>query len=129
MQRAKDVIEAKTLIGKQAQIIAKIEKPMALKEIDDIISATDAVMVARGDLGVELPAPLVPSIQKNLVAKCRRVGKPVIVATQMLESMINAPSPTRAEASDVAGAVFDGADAVMLSAETAAGQYPVESSA
>ena len=127
VQRAKDVIEARTLIGKKAQIIAKIEKPMALNEIDDIISATDAVMVARGDLGVELPAPLVPSIQKTLVAKCRRVGKPVIVATQMLESMIISPSPTRAEASDVAGAVFDGADAVMLSAETAAGQYPVES--
>lgn len=127
VQRAKDVIEARALIGKKAQIIAKIEKPLALNDIDDIIAATDAVMVARGDLGVELPAPLVPSIQKNLVAKCRRVGKPVIVATQMLESMIISPTPTRAEASDVAGAVFDGADAVMLSAETAAGQYPVES--
>lgn len=125
VQKASDILDAKARINGHAQIIAKIEKPMALEEIDDIIAATDAVMIARGDLGVELPAQHVPSIQKKLVSKCRRVGKPVIVATQMLESMINAPTPTRAEASDVAGAVFDGADAVMLSAETAAGKYPV----
>ena len=126
VQRAGDVIDAKARIGTSAQIISKIEKPQALTEIDAIISASDAVMIARGDLGVELPAEQVPSIQKQLVAKCRRVGKPVIVATQMLESMISAPTPTRAEASDVAGAVFDGADTVMLSAETAAGEYPEE---
>ena len=104
--------------------MAKIEKPSALSEIAQIIQATDAVMVARGDLGVELPAAQVPAVQKQLVAKCRQVGKPVIVATQMLESMITAPAPTRAEASDVAGAVFEGADAVMLSAESAVGEYP-----
>lgn len=126
VQKPSDILDAKAIIGGRAQIIAKIEKPMALNEIDDIIQATDAIMIARGDLGVELPAQQVPPIQKNLVSKCRRVGKPVIVATQMLESMINAPTPTRAEASDVAGAVFDGADAVMLSAETAAGSYPIE---
>ena len=124
VQRASDILEAKSLIVGRAQIIAKIEKPSALTEIDQIIQATDAVMVARGDLGVELPAAHVPAIQKQLVAKCRQVGKPVIVATQMLESMITSPAPTRAEASDVAGAVFEGADAVMLSAESAVGDYP-----
>lgn len=124
VQRASDILAAKGHIGGRAQIIAKIEKPSALSEIDQIIQASDAVMVARGDLGVELPAAQVPPIQKQLIAKCRHVGKPVIVATQMLESMINAPAPTRAEASDVAGAVFEGADAVMLSAESATGDYP-----
>ncbi|MGB0710213.1 MAG: pyruvate kinase [Candidatus Puniceispirillaceae bacterium] len=126
VQKASDILEAKSLIEGRAQIVAKIEKPSALKEIDDIIRATDAVMVARGDLGVESPAEQVPAIQKRLIAKCRKVGKPVIIATQMLESMITAATPTRAEASDVAGAVFEGTDAIMLSAESAAGSYPVE---
>jgi len=126
VQKASDILEAKSLIKGRAQIVAKIEKPSALNEIDDIIRATDAVMVARGDLGVESPAEQVPAIQKKLIAKCRKVGKPVIIATQMLESMITAATPTRAEASDVAGAVFEGTDAIMLSAESAAGSYPVE---
>ena len=126
VQRAQDILDARAIIKGRAGIVAKIEKPTALVEIDDIISAADGIMVARGDLGVELPPQAVPSIQKQLVTKCRSVGKPVIVATQMLESMIKAPTPTRAEASDVAGAVFEGADAVMLSAETAIGKYPVE---
>ncbi|MFW2467699.1 MAG: pyruvate kinase [Candidatus Puniceispirillaceae bacterium] len=124
VQRAQDILDARAIIKGRAGIVAKIEKPTALVEIDGIISAADGIMVARGDLGVELPPQAVPSIQKQLVIKCRSVGKPVIVATQMLESMIKAPTPTRAEASDVAGAVFEGADAVMLSAETAAGDYP-----
>ncbi|MDC1383131.1 pyruvate kinase [Candidatus Puniceispirillum sp.] len=127
VQRASDVIAARTIIGKQAALMSKIEKPAALKDLNDIIAASDGVMVARGDLGVELPPEQVPGWQKTIISKCRMIGKPVVVATQMLESMIEAPTPTRAEASDVAGAVFDGADAVMLSAETAAGQYPVES--
>ena len=127
VQRASDVIVARTIVGKQAALMSKIEKPAALNDLDDIIAASDGVMVARGDLGVELPPEQVPGWQKTIISKCRMVGKPVVVATQMLESMIEAPTPTRAEASDVAGAVFDGADAVMLSAETAAGNFPAES--
>ncbi|MEZ5448596.1 MAG: pyruvate kinase [Thiolinea sp.] len=126
VQRAADMLEARELVQGRAGVLAKLEKPSALDELEDIIQVSDAVMVARGDLGVELPPERVPSIQKRIVEAARSQGRPVIVATQMLESMINAPVPTRAEASDVATAIYDGADAVMLSAETAAGQYPVE---
>ena len=126
VQSASDVLLAKARIAGRAQLMAKIEKPAALLEIEDIINASDAIMIARGDLGVELDAAEVPSVQKRLIYQCRKVGKPVVVATQMLESMIASPTPTRAEATDVAGAVFDGADTVMLSAETAIGEYPVE---
>src|SRR5690606_17895033 len=105
--------------------VAKLEKPSALEHLDAIVDLTDAVMVARGDLGVEMPLEQVPVLQKRIVRACRKRGKPVIVATQMLDSMIKSPVPTRAEASDVATAIYDGADAVMLSAETAAGQFPV----
>jgi pyruvate kinase len=127
VQRPEDVIEAKRLIAGRCWVMVKLEKPQALDNLDEIMALTDAVMVARGDLGVELPPEEVPLAQKRIVRLARALGKPVVVATQMLESMINAPSPTRAEASDVATAVFDGADAVMLSGETAAGQYPYES--
>jgi pyruvate kinase len=126
VQRPEDVIEAKRLIAGRAWVMAKLEKPQALDNLEEILSLTDAVMVARGDLGVELPPEEVPLAQKRIVRLARQLGKPVVVATQMLESMITAPAPTRAEASDVATAVFDGADAVMLSGETAAGQFPYE---
>jgi pyruvate kinase len=126
VQRAQDVAEAKELIGGRAWTMVKLEKPQALDNLDAILALTDAVMVARGDLGVELPPEEVPLAQKRIVRLARQLGKPVVVATQMLESMMTAPAPTRAEASDVATAVFDGADAVMLSGETAAGQYPYE---
>ena len=126
VQRPEDVAEAKALIGGRAWVMVKLEKPQALENLDAILQLTDAVMVARGDLGVELPPEEVPLAQKRIVRAARQLGKPVVVATQMLESMISAPAPTRAEASDVATAVFDGADAVMLSGETAAGQYPYE---
>ena len=126
VQRPSDVIEARALIGDRAGVMVKIEKPAALDRIDDIIQLSDAVMVARGDLGVEIPPEAVPGRQKELVRACRLAVKPVIVATQMLDSMVAAPTPTRAEASDVATAVYDGADAVMLSAESATGQFPRE---
>jgi len=126
IQRPEDVAEARRLIGGRAAVLSKLEKPTAIQHLEEIITLSDAVMVARGDLGVELPPEDVPSLQKQIVRACRQHGKPVVVATQMLESMIESPSPTRAEASDVATAVYDGADAVMLSAETAAGRYPVE---
>ena len=126
VQRPEDVAEAKRLIDGRAWTMVKLEKPQALDNLDAIMALTDTVMVARGDLGVELPPEEVPLAQKRIVRLARQLGKPVVVATQMLESMISAPTPTRAEASDVATAVFDGADAVMLSGETAAGQYPFE---
>jgi pyruvate kinase len=126
VQRADDLNELRALIAGRAAILTKLEKPAAVDQLDAIIAASDGIMVARGDLGVELPPERVPSVQKRVIRMCRAEGKPVVVATQMLESMIHAPVPTRAEASDVAGAVYDGADAVMLSAETAAGDYPIE---
>jgi pyruvate kinase len=126
VQRPEDVQEARELVTGQAGILTKLEKPLAIEALDEIVELSDALMVARGDLGVEAPPEDVPGLQKRIIRSARSRGKPVIVATQMLESMINSPSPTRAEASDVATAVFEGADAVMLSAETAAGSYPLE---
>ncbi len=126
VQRPDDVAEARKLVGGRAGTMVKLEKPSAIQHLSEIIELTDAVMVARGDLGVEMPPEEVPRVQKQVVHACRLAGKPVIVATQMLESMITSPTPTRAEASDVATAVYEGADAVMLSAETAAGCYPTE---
>ena len=127
VQRPDDLWEARKLIGGKAALLAKIEKPAAIERLEEIIEACDGVMVARGDLGVELPPQTVPPLQKRIVETARRQGKPVVVATQMLESMIESPSPTRAEVSDVATAIYDGADAIMLSAESAAGKWPIES--
>lgn len=126
VQTPQDLIEARELIGGRAVLVAKLEKPSAVRHLERIVALTDAVMVARGDLGVELPPEDVPVLQKRIIRACRRAGKPVIVATQMLESMIQAPMPTRAEASDIATAVYEGADAVMLSGETAIGAFPIE---
>ncbi|OWK31359.1 pyruvate kinase [Sphingomonas dokdonensis] len=127
VQRPEDLAEARKLIGGKAALLAKIEKPAAIDRLEEIVEMCDAVMVARGDLGVELPPETVPPLQKRIVETSRRLGRPVVVATQMLESMISSPSPTRAEVSDVATAIYDGADAIMLSAESAAGSWPVES--
>ncbi|HEY1047033.1 MAG TPA: pyruvate kinase [Bacteroidia bacterium] len=129
VRKAEDIINLKKRIkdaGKLSKVVAKIEKPEAVANIDSIIQATDAIMVARGDLGVEMPLQDLPLIQKNIIEKCINAAKPVIVATQMMESMIYNPTPTRAEVSDVANAVIDGADAVMLSAETSVGEHPVK---
>lgn len=126
VQRPQDVADARKLVGRRAGLMIKLEKPSALDYLDELIDLTDSVMLARGDLGVEIPPENVPSVQKRVVRAVRNAGKPIIVATQMLESMIESPAPTRAEATDVATAVYDGTDAVMLSAETAAGHYPLE---
>ena len=126
VQRPEDVSEIKAIVDGRALVMSKIEKPQALTKLDEIIALSDGLMVARGDLGVEMPLEKVPGIQKRIVRRARRQGKPVVVATQMLESMISSPVPTRAEVSDVAQAVFEGADAIMLSAESAVGQYPIE---
>lgn len=129
VRRAEDVLLAKNLIrraGKTTPVIAKLEKPEAIENLDEILQASEGVMVARGDLGVEMSPERVPVVQKNIIARARELRRPVITATQMLESMTENPRPTRAEASDVANAIFDGSDAVMLSAETATGKYPVE---
>jgi pyruvate kinase len=126
IQRPEDIAEAKKITRGRAVVMAKIEKPQAIHRLDEIVDLTDALMVARGDLGVEMPLEKVPGLQKQMTRMARRAGKPVVVATQMLESMIASPVPTRAEVSDVSTAIFEGADAIMLSAESAAGQYPVE---
>src|SRR5262249_29229396 len=126
IQRPEDIAEAKKITRGRAAVMAKIEKPQAVQRLDEILDITDALMVARGDLGVEMPLEKVPGVQKQITRQARAAGKPVVVATQMLESMIASPVPTRAEVSDVATAIFDGADAVMLSAESAAGEYPAE---
>ena len=127
VQQADDIIKLKKIIDGKALIMAKIEKPSAVKNIDEIIKVADGIMIARGDLGVEMPTEKVPIVQKNIIKRCRHFGKPVVVATQMLESMVSNLVPTRAEASDVANAIYDGTDAVMLSGESAVGDYPIES--
>jgi pyruvate kinase len=126
VQRPEDIIDVRKIVQGRAGVMAKIEKPQAIDRLEEIVKLCDAIMVARGDLGVELPLETVPGLQKRMIRMCRRYGKPVVVATQMLESMITSPVPTRAEVSDVSIAVFEGADAIMLSAESASGAYPVE---
>lgn len=126
VQRPEDILEIRKIVNGRAGIVAKLEKPSAISSLEAIVNVSDAIMVARGDLGVEMPPEEVPAIQKRIVRACRSAGKPVIVATQMLDSMVATPVPTRAEASDVATAIYDGADAVMLSAESASGKYPLE---
>ncbi|WP_029042596.1 pyruvate kinase [Cucumibacter marinus] len=126
VQRPEDVIEVQQTVGSRAGVLAKIEKPQAVEKLEEIIANADAIMIARGDLGVEMPLEEVPGLQKRMIRMARKRGKPVVVATQMLESMINSPVPTRAEVSDVATAVYEGADAIMLSAESAAGEHPVQ---
>jgi pyruvate kinase len=126
VQRPEDIIEVRKIVQGRSGVLAKIEKPQAIERLDEIIKLSDALMIARGDLGVEMPVEQVPGLQKRMIRVARRYGKPVVVATQMLESMISAPVPTRAEVSDVSIAVFEGADAIMLSAESAAGSYPIE---
>ncbi len=127
VQRPEDILEARDLIQGKAKILSKLEKPQAIQHLEEIVNLSDGILVARGDLGVEMPPEDVPSIQKLIIRTCRQQGRPVLVATQMLDSMVTSPTPTRAEASDVATAVYDGADGVMLSAESASGAYPVES--
>lgn len=126
VQQAEDINKLRKMIGNRALVMAKIEKPSAVKNIDDIVNTADGIMIARGDLGVEMPTEQVPIAQKNIIRRCRHFGKPVVVATQMLESMIDNLVPTRAEASDVANAIYDGTDAVMLSGESAVGEHPIE---
>lgn len=126
VQQPNDIIEAREIVGNKVKLVSKIEKPKALESLKEIVELSDAIMVARGDLGVEIPPEDVPAMQRKIIRTCRTLGKPVVVATQMLESMVNAPTPTRAEASDVATAIYDGVDAVMLSAESASGNYPSE---
>ncbi len=126
VQHANDIAELKKLVAGRAAVMAKLEKPLAIDHLDEIIEQSDGIMVARGDLGVEMPPEAVPPLQKRILAACRVAGRPAIVATQMLDSMVHSPTPTRAEASDVATAVYDGTDAVMLSAESASGDYPIE---
>ncbi len=126
VQRPEDIIDVRKTVQGRAGILAKIEKPQAIERLEEIIKLSDAIMIARGDLGVEMPLETVPGLQKRMIRMARQQGKPVVVATQMLESMIEAPVPTRAEVSDVATAVYEGADAVMLSAESAAGDFPVQ---